>query len=85
MDKNTDNAKSITYEIVHSLITTLLVPIIGYLIFQLNTAQKELSDFKVEIARELAGRVYKTDIVRLEDKIDELRNLFISEIRKHKD
>lgn len=80
-DDEQKKMKLTTYEVWHGIATGIIIPFVVYMLTEINTSKKELSDYKVEVARELAGRVYKGDIVRLEDKIDDLRNLFISEIR----
>lgn len=83
-DDEQKKMKLTTYEVWHGIATGIIIPFVVYMLTEINTSKKELSDYKVEVARELAGRVYKSDIVRLEDKIDDLRNLFISEIRGKK-
>ena len=85
MNNDEKKIKLTTYEVWHGIATGIIIPFVVYMITEINASKKELSDYKVEVARELAGRVYKGDIVRLEDKIDDLRNLFISEIRKNHD
>jgi len=84
MDKNIDNQKTVTYEIIHSIITTMLIPAFGYLLMQLNDVKKEFSDYKVAVTQELGNKVYRADLDRLETKIDDLRNLVISELIKPK-
>lgn len=72
------------YDILHGLLTGFLIPFAIYLLAEINTGKKELSDFKVTVAQEMGNRVLKSDLERLENKIDDLRNLVISELIKKK-
>jgi len=70
------------------IIQVFLLPAFGYLIFlysrissEISELEKELSDFKLKVAEE--GKNYATNeaILRMENKIDELRSLIIEELR----
>ena len=50
----------------------ICVPAFVWLVYKVGNVQKELNDFKVQVAREYATQVH---ITRLETKIDELRQL----------
>lgn len=70
------------------IIQVFLLPAFGYLIFlysrisgEIAELEKEMSDFKLKVAEE--GKNYATNeaILRMENKIDELRSLIIEEFR----
>jgi uncharacterized protein YqgQ len=70
------------------IIQVFLLPAFGYLIFlysrisgEISELEKEVSDFKLKVAEE--GKNYATNeaILRMENKIDELRSLIIEEFR----
>ena len=69
--------------LVHGAITGILLPIVGYLVTEINTTKKDLADYKVIVAQELGQKVYRADLDRLETKIDNLRNLFIEMVKEH--
>ena len=50
----------------------ICVPAFVWLVYKVGNVQKELNDFKVQVAKEYATQVH---ITRLELKIDELRQL----------
>ena len=54
------------------------VPAFGWFFYKLGETRKELSEFKVEVARERADFMekfaVKDDIRRVECKLDDLRN-----------
>lgn len=50
----------------------ICIPAFGYLFYKYGELRKDISDFKVQVAREYATQVH---ISRLELKIDELRQL----------
>ncbi|MBR3675991.1 MAG: hypothetical protein IKN71_02535 [Alphaproteobacteria bacterium] len=64
----------------------ICVPAFGWLFYKLGETRKELSDFKVEVAKGnvLYAQKYalKEDIQRMENKIDDLRDLIIEEMKK---
>jgi|GEM_PF-5136169 hypothetical protein len=65
--------------ILSDITTGVLVPIAGYFYLQAQRLKAELADFKVKVAEEYCQ---KDDLVRIEQKLDELRNLMISEIKR---
>lgn len=67
--------------LVHKFITGILIPVIFYLLGQINEVKKELSAFEVRVAKEASRYAVREDIVRVESKIDELKNLIIQEIK----
>lgn len=60
----------------------ICVPAFGWLFYKLGETRKELSDFKVEVAKEAKNYATNEAILRVENKIDDLRNLIIEEIKK---
>ena len=79
---NKDEEKSSKGSTLHSVITGILVPLVGWLVSEINTTKKDLADYKVIVAQEMGNKVYRADLDRLENKIDDLRNLVISEVVK---
>ena len=69
-------------EVIHRLITGLFIPILFFIFGEIGDIREELKRFQVQVAKESAGYVTKEDIVRIEQKIDDLRNLVITEIKK---
>lgn len=68
-----------TFSILSDIVTGVLIPIVGYFYLQAQRLKTELADFKVKVAEEYCQ---KCDFVRFEQKLDELRNLMISEIKR---
>lgn len=60
----------------------ICVPAFGWLFFKLGETRKELNEFKVEVAKEAKNYATNEAILRVENKIDDLRNLIIEEIKK---
>ena len=58
------------------------IPAFGWLFFKLGETRKELNDFRVEVAKEAKNYATNEAILRVENKIDDLRNLIIEEIKK---
>lgn len=57
----------------------ICVPAFGWLFFKVGDVQKELNNFKVQVAKEYATQ---KAIDRIESKLDDIRNLVIEEIKK---
>ena len=72
--------KKTMYEIIYYLETTILIPAFLYLQKEQIEIRKELTLFQVKVASEYARN---DAIIRIEQKIDDIRSLFIEEI-KHK-
>lgn len=64
------------------IIQMFCIPAFGWLFFKLGETRKELNDFRVEVAKEAKNYATNEAILRVENKIDDLRNLIIEEIRK---
>ncbi len=60
----------------------ICVPAFGWLFFKLGETRKELNEFKVEMAKEAKNYATNEAILRVENKIDDLRSLIIEEIKK---
>ncbi len=82
MNKDEDKASGKMYEIIHGIVTGILIPLTVYLVNEINANKKDLADYKVVVAQEMGNKVYRADLDRLENKIDDLRNLVISEVVK---
>lgn len=70
------------------IIEIFCVPIVGYLFYQLNALRgeiialrQELSEFKLKVAEDAKSYATNEAILRMENKIDDLRSLIIEEIR----
>ncbi len=57
----------------------ICVPAFGWLFFKVGDVQKELNNFKVQVAKEYATQ---KAIDRIESKLDDIRSLVIEEIKK---
>lgn len=57
----------------------ICVPAFGWLFFRISDMQKEINNFKVQVAKEYATQ---QAIDRIESKLDDIRNLVIEEIKK---
>ncbi len=71
------------YELIHKMITGIMIPVVFYLLGQINDIQKELSVFEIRVAKEASQYVLRDDMVRVETKIDELKTLIIQEIKRN--
>lgn len=78
MVKSTDKF----YELLHKTVTGILIPVVLYLLGQIRDIQKEVSIFELRVAQESVQYAMRSDIVRVETKIDELKTLIIQEIKK---
>lgn len=70
------------------IIQVFLIPAFGYLIFLYNRIsneiaelEKEISGFKLKVAEEAKNYATNEAFLRMENKIDDLRNLIIEEFR----
>ena len=73
------------------IIQVFLLPAFGYLIFLYNRIsneiagiEKDISDFKLKVAEEAKDYATNEAILRMENKIDDLRDLIIEEFRPKK-
>lgn len=60
------------------------IPAFGYLFYAVGCVRKDLEDFKVEVAKESKNYATTESIQRLEEKIDNLRDLIIDELKGKK-
>lgn len=58
------------------VITVFCIPAFAYMLYEISRLRRELWEFKEEAAKEYATNEV---IVRMENKIDDLRNLIIAE------
>jgi hypothetical protein len=70
------------YNIIHGIVTGVILPIIFYLLGQINDIRAELSQHEIKAAQSESKYAMRDDIVRVESKIDELRKLIIQEVVK---
>jgi uncharacterized protein YqgQ len=70
------------------IIQVFLVPAFGYLIYlysrirdDMAELEKDMADFKLKVAEEAKNYATNEAILRMENKIDDLRNLIIEEFR----
>lgn len=70
------------YELIHRIITGVVIPILFYVIGQLDNIKTELSQHEIKAAQSESKYAMRDDIVRVEGKIDELRKLIIQEVVK---
>ena len=73
------------------VIQVFLVPAFGYLIYlysrirdEISELEKDVSEFKLKVAQEAKNYATNEAILRMENKIDDLRNLIIEELRPKK-
>jgi len=64
----------------------ICVPAFGWLLYKVGEIRRDLENFKIEVARDNVSYAQKyalkEDILRIESKLDDLRNLVIEEIKK---
>jgi hypothetical protein len=63
------------------IVQIFLVPAFIYLLYKVNGIQHELEEFKVEVAKESKNYATNESIQRVEEKIDDLRDLIIDELK----
>ncbi len=70
------------------IIQVFLVPAFGYLIYlysrisnEISELERDMSEFKLKVAEEAKNYATNEAILRMENKIDDLRNLIIEEFR----
>jgi hypothetical protein len=73
------------------IIQVFLVPAFGYLIYlysrisdDMAELEKDMADFKLKVAEEAKNYATNEAILRMENKIDDLRDLIIEEFRPKK-
>jgi uncharacterized protein YqgQ len=70
------------------IIQVFLVPAFGYLIYlysrisnEIAVLERDMAEFKLKVAEEAKNYATNEAILRMENKIDDLRNLIIEEFR----
>lgn len=73
------------------IIQVFLIPAFGYLIYlysristEIAEFEKDMSEFKLKVAEEAKNYATNEAILRVENKIDNLRDLIIDELRNKK-
>lgn len=67
------------FETIMSFVGCIVVPFLGFLYREANALKKELADYKKEVAEKYAPR---EELIRIEDKIDNLTQLVIDRLPK---
>lgn len=62
-------------------IEIILIPAFLWLVYRVGCLEKELANFKVKAAEDSKAYTTKDDFLRMESKIDDLRNLVIEAFR----
>lgn len=65
-------------------IEVILIPAFVWLVYRVGMFEKELSDFKLKVAEDAKDYATNDAILRMENKIDDLRNLIIEEFKTTK-
>lgn len=65
-------------------IEIILIPAFLGLAYKVGNLEKELSDFKLKVAEDAKDYATNDAILRMESKIDDLRNLIIEEFKSGK-
>lgn len=63
------------------ILQVFCIPAFVYLFYKVNGIQHDLEEFKVEVAKESKNYATTESIQRLEEKIDNLRDLIIDELK----
>jgi len=70
------------------VIQIFLVPAFGYMIYlysrisnEISELERDMAEFKLKVAEEAKNYATNEAILRMENKIDDLRNLIIEEFR----
>jgi cob(I)alamin adenosyltransferase len=63
------------------ILQVFCIPAFAYLFYKVNGIQHDLEEFKVEVAKESKNYATTESIQRLEEKIDNLRDLIIDELK----
>lgn len=62
-------------------IQIICIPAFGWLFYEIGRIRRELEDFKIEVAKDAKNYATNDAIQRVENKIDDLRDLIIEEIK----
>lgn len=62
----------------------ICVPAFVWLIYDLSGVKKDLADFKLKVAEDAIKYATNEAILRMESKIDDLRDLIIDELKTKK-
>lgn len=66
-------------ETIIRVVEVLVIPLLGWIIHELGSVKKELYSFKSEVEKEFSR---KEDIVRIENKFDNLYQLIMERLPK---
>ena len=68
-----------SFDVVMQIVGILVIPLIGFLYKESSCTKKDLADYKKEVAEKYAPR---DEIIRIEDKIDNLTRLIMDRLPK---
>jgi len=60
------------------------IPAFGWLFYETGCIRRDLADFKLKVAEDAKNYATNDAILRMESKIDDLRNLIIEEFKANK-
>jgi len=60
-------------------VQVICIPLIGWVVYHLSLLRRDLEDFKVHVAEQYST---KSDIRRIENKIDDVHGLLVDALRK---
>ena len=69
---------------LHKLMTGIFIPIICFILSEIEHLRDDLKTFQVQVAKEASHYANREDIFRIEQKLDDMRTLFIQELKKGK-
>ena len=72
------------FEINRQFIEVILIPAFIWLVYRVGNFEKELSDFQLKVAEDAKNYATNDALLRMESKIDDLRNLIIEEFKSGK-
>lgn len=72
------------FDTLHKLMTGIFIPIIFFILSEIEQIRNDLKTFQVQVAKEAAHYANREDIFRIEQKLDDMRTLFIQELKKGK-
>mgnify|MGYP006364858227 CR=1 FL=1 len=77
--QTTKGKGKMTVETLWQIATGILIPVVGFLFKMCLQLKSELNEFQVTVSRDYAN---KSDIERIENKIDNMQNLILTAMGK---
>lgn len=72
-------AVRMSFDVVVQIISVVVIPLIAFLYKESSSTKKELAEYKKEVAEKYAPR---EEMIRIEDKIDNLSQLIMDRLPK---